>query len=132
MTTLTLPPPDEMYGALLRRDATYDGVFFTGVRTTGIFCKPTCPARKPLREHVEFFRTAVVCGGSATCWSTNTGVTLSRRDLFPHLGPSSSAGALVTQCAVLLRLASALEELRYGEEIEHSSGHGLLGPSRPR
>lgn len=58
MTTLTMPPPDEMYGALLRRDATYDGVFFTGVRTTGIFCKPTCPARKPLRDHVEFFRTS--------------------------------------------------------------------------
>ena len=58
MTTPTLPPPDEMYGALVRRDAGYDGVFFTGVRTTGIFCKPTCPARKPLRDNVEFFSTS--------------------------------------------------------------------------
>ena len=58
MTTCTLPPPDEMYCALVSRDAGYDGVFFTGVRTTGIFCKPTCPARKPLRDNVEFFSTA--------------------------------------------------------------------------
>ncbi len=55
---LELPPAPEMWRAFTARDATYDGVFFTGVRTTGIFCRPTCPARKPLRENVEFFRTA--------------------------------------------------------------------------
>lgn len=36
-------------------DASYDGVFFLGVRTTGIFCRPSCPARKPKPENVEFF-----------------------------------------------------------------------------
>jgi AraC family transcriptional regulator of adaptative response/methylated-DNA-[protein]-cysteine methyltransferase len=36
-------------------DAAYDGVFFTGVRTTGIFCRPSCPARKPKPQNVEFF-----------------------------------------------------------------------------
>ncbi len=55
---LTLPPHDEMVGAYLARDATYDGVFFTAVRTTGIFCRPTCPARKPKPENVEFFASA--------------------------------------------------------------------------
>lgn len=47
-----------MWRAFSDRDPGYDGVFFTGVRTTGIFCRPTCPARKPLRENVEFFPTA--------------------------------------------------------------------------
>lgn len=46
-----------MIAAFLARDATYDGLFFTGVRTTGIFCRPTCSARKPKPENVEFFPT---------------------------------------------------------------------------
>ena len=50
-----LPAPSEMYRALLERDASYEGVFYLGVRTTGIFCRPTCPARKPKLENVEFF-----------------------------------------------------------------------------
>jgi AraC family transcriptional regulator of adaptative response/methylated-DNA-[protein]-cysteine methyltransferase len=57
-TTLSLPPEPEMWSAFLDRDAAYDGIFFTGVRTTGIFCRPTCPARKPRRENVEFYPTA--------------------------------------------------------------------------
>ena len=44
-----------MYRALLRHDPTYEGVFWLGVRTTGIFCRPTCRARTPKRENVEFF-----------------------------------------------------------------------------
>ncbi len=47
-----------MQAALRGRDASYDGVFFAGVRTTGIFCRPTCPAKKPRPENVEFFPTA--------------------------------------------------------------------------
>jgi AraC family transcriptional regulator of adaptative response/methylated-DNA-[protein]-cysteine methyltransferase len=46
---------DRCYAALLGRDAEFDGVFYVGVRTTGIFCRPTCPARKPKRENCEFF-----------------------------------------------------------------------------
>jgi AraC family transcriptional regulator of adaptative response/methylated-DNA-[protein]-cysteine methyltransferase len=39
------------------RDASYDGVFVLAVRTTGVFCRPSCPARKPRPEHVRFFAT---------------------------------------------------------------------------
>jgi AraC family transcriptional regulator of adaptative response/methylated-DNA-[protein]-cysteine methyltransferase len=53
--TQALPPTDEMLAAFLRRDSEYDGLFFTGVRTTGIFCRTTCSARKPKPENVEFF-----------------------------------------------------------------------------
>lgn len=57
-TAPDLPPEAEMWRAFTERDAGYDGVFFTAVRTTGIFCRTTCSARKPLRENIEFFGTA--------------------------------------------------------------------------
>jgi AraC family transcriptional regulator of adaptative response/methylated-DNA-[protein]-cysteine methyltransferase len=44
-----------MYRAMVERDASFDGAFFAGVRTTGIFCRPGCGAKKPRRENVEFF-----------------------------------------------------------------------------
>ena len=46
-----------MYRALLKRDPSFEGIFFVGVRTTGIFCRPTCTAKKPARENVDFFAT---------------------------------------------------------------------------
>lgn len=58
MVTHDLPSHDEMTRAFLHRDATYEGVFFTAVRTTGIFCHPTCPAKKPRPENVQFYATA--------------------------------------------------------------------------
>ena len=47
-----------MERAFLKSDASYDGLFFTAVKTTGIFCRPTCPAKKPLRVNLEFFGSA--------------------------------------------------------------------------
>lgn len=44
-----------MYRALAERDSTYDGVFFAAIRTTGVFCRPTCAARKPRPQNVEFY-----------------------------------------------------------------------------
>jgi AraC family transcriptional regulator of adaptative response/methylated-DNA-[protein]-cysteine methyltransferase len=56
MITL-MPAPDTMYDAFARRDTSFDGIFFMGVRTTGIFCRPGCPARTPSRANVDFYRT---------------------------------------------------------------------------
>ena len=53
-----LPPATAMYQALVNRDTTFEGVFFAGVRTTGIFCRPTCPAKKPKAENVEYFASS--------------------------------------------------------------------------
>lgn len=47
-----------MFEALVKRDSAYEGVFYVAVLSTGIFCRPTCPARKPKRENVEFYRSA--------------------------------------------------------------------------
>ncbi|MFP6582177.1 MAG: DNA-3-methyladenine glycosylase 2 family protein, partial [Candidatus Hydrogenedentota bacterium] len=47
---------DRCYEALKSRDARFDGLFFVGVRTTGIYCRPVCSARRPLRKNVNFYR----------------------------------------------------------------------------
>lgn len=64
MIERTLPSPEEMYRAFVARDTGYDGIFVTGVKTTGIFCRPSCPAKKPLRNNVEFFRSAAEALGA--------------------------------------------------------------------
>lgn len=45
------------YKALLEKNPEYDGVFYVGVKSTGVFCHPTCPARKPKFKNCEFFET---------------------------------------------------------------------------
>jgi len=49
---------DIMYKAIVEKDTSFEGVFFTAVKTTGIFCRPSCTARKPKKENVEFFKTS--------------------------------------------------------------------------
>ena len=52
-----MPPYDEMLAAFIDRDRSYDGAFVAAVRTAGIFCRSSCPARRPHPHHVEFFET---------------------------------------------------------------------------
>ncbi len=58
---LELPDPEQLYAALLARDAAYDGRAFVCVASTGIFCRLTCPAPKPKRENCTFHDTAAAC-----------------------------------------------------------------------
>ena len=53
----TLPDNDSLYIALLGRDPNYDGRVFVGVRSTGVFCRLTCPARKPKQENCTFYES---------------------------------------------------------------------------
>ena len=48
----------EYYQALIEKNSEYEGVFYVGVKSTGVFCRPTCPARKPKFENCEFYETA--------------------------------------------------------------------------
>ncbi len=50
--------PDACYRAFAARDARFDGRVFVGVHTTGIYCRPICPARSPKRENVSFYFSA--------------------------------------------------------------------------
>src|ERR1700683_1072205 len=56
--TLLAPTRDEMVDAFLKSDGSTAALFSTAVRTTAIFCAPSCRARKPLPQNVEFFETA--------------------------------------------------------------------------
>ncbi|SDJ69173.1 DNA-3-methyladenine glycosylase II [Actinopolyspora mzabensis] len=53
-----LVTPQQAYRAVTSRDIRFDGCFVTGVRSTGIYCRPSCPARTPKSGNVEFFATA--------------------------------------------------------------------------
>jgi AraC family transcriptional regulator, regulatory protein of adaptative response / methylated-DNA-[protein]-cysteine methyltransferase len=55
--------------ARLRRDAEFDGLFFTAVKTTGIYCRPVCRVKQPLTRNVSYYPTAVAAerGGYRPC-----------------------------------------------------------------
>lgn len=55
---------DRCYVAVQSRDRRFDGVFYTAVRTTGIYCRPSCPARTPAPRNVSFHRTAAAAQGA--------------------------------------------------------------------
>lgn len=57
-TRLALLDPESCYRAVKSRDRRFDGIFFTAVRTTGIYCRPSCPARTPAFSNVAFHPTA--------------------------------------------------------------------------
>jgi AraC family transcriptional regulator of adaptative response/methylated-DNA-[protein]-cysteine methyltransferase len=57
----SLPDDNTLYQALLTRDAQFEGQAYVGVKTTGIFCRLTCPARKPKPENCAFYPTIGAC-----------------------------------------------------------------------
>jgi len=116
METATLPPRAELVAAFFAGDAAYDGVFVAAVRTTRIFCRPTCRARKPRPEHVEFFATpgAALRAGYRPC----------RR-----CRPTEPAGAPPAWLAALLRDVEAEPERRWRAADLRARG---LDPGRVR
>src|SRR5436190_18156007 len=72
------------------RDSRFDGVFFVGVSTTGIYCRPVCPARTPSRRRCEFFALAAEAerAGYRACFRC-------RPELAPGLAPIDTIPLLV-------------------------------------
>jgi AraC family transcriptional regulator of adaptative response/methylated-DNA-[protein]-cysteine methyltransferase len=87
------PSADDCWQALLARDRGADGQFVYGVSTTGIFCRPSCPSRRPLRRHVRFFADAdtAAAAGFRPC----------RRCRPEGPAPSAHAAAVVTACRTI-------------------------------
>ncbi len=85
---------DARYQALSARDPRFDGVFFVGVRTTGIYCRPICPARTPARSRCEFFATPVLAerAGFRACFRC-------RPELAPGNAPVDAVDVLVAGAA---------------------------------
>src|SRR3954462_9870919 len=57
VTNVSRLDADTAWAAFMRRDRGWDGRVIGAVKTTGIYCKPSCPARRPKREHVTFYAT---------------------------------------------------------------------------
>src|SRR4051812_1086682 len=101
---------ERCYRAVASRDARFDGWFFTAVRTTGIYCRPSCPARTPLARNVSFFSTAAAAqaAGFRAC-----------RRCRPDAAPGSPAWDVRADV-----VARAMRLIRDGE-VERSGVPGL-------
>jgi AraC family transcriptional regulator of adaptative response / DNA-3-methyladenine glycosylase II len=99
-TTLDLDH-DACYRAIAVRDARFDGRLFTGVRTTGIYCRPICPARTPRSENVVFFPTAAAAheAGFRPCLRC-------RPETSPDLGAWRGASNTVSRALALVELGA--------------------------
>jgi AraC family transcriptional regulator of adaptative response/methylated-DNA-[protein]-cysteine methyltransferase len=112
-----IPPrdADRFWQATVARDSRADGSFFLGVRSTGIYCKPSCPARRPLRRNVLFFRTQSDAerGGFRACLRCKP-------------NEDSSASVLVKRAAQILRNSNAedtaLRLSAIAEQLQVSTG----------
>lgn len=69
---------DARWAAVLRRDRSADGHFLLGVMTTGVYCRPFCPSRTPLRKNVNFFHSpeAAQAAGLRPCKRCRPGLAL--------------------------------------------------------
>ena len=92
------------YRAMAVRDARFDGRLFTGVKTTGIYCRPICPARTPRPENVVFFPTAAAAheAGFRPCLRC-------RPETSPDLGAWRGASNTVSRALALVEMG-ALDE----------------------
>jgi len=95
---------DAYYRAIVQRDARFDGRFFTGVKTTGIYCRPICPARTPRSENVRFYPTAAAAqaAGFRPCLRC-------RPETAPDLGAWRGTSNTVSRGLALIELG-ALDE----------------------
>jgi len=111
---------DACYRALLARDARFDGVFFTGVKTTGIYCRPVCTAKTPGRDRCRFFASAALAerAGFRPCLKC-------RPELAPGHAPVDSVRTVARAAAARIE-AGALHGAQEGggglEELAASLG----------
>ncbi len=100
---------DTCYQALVSHDTRFDGVFFVGITSTGIYCRPVCPARTPRRENCRFYPSAAAAeqAGFRPCLRCR-----------PELAPGNAIVDAVSRLA-----ASAASRIEDGALSEHSVEH---------
>ena len=101
------PDPEICHSARMARDKRFDGRFYTAVKTTGIFCRPVCPARPPLERNVEYFATAAeaAAAGYRPCLRCR-----------PDAAPGSPAWGLVS--TTVQRALGLMRREREAQSIE--------------
>lgn len=110
---------DIFYRAMLARDYRFDGKFYVGVKTTGIYCRPICPA-KPKRENVTFFKSALQAerAGYRPCLRC-------RPESAPHSAAWVGTSAVVQRALRLIQQASppTCGETRFAARLGLSARH---------
>jgi len=96
---------DSCYRALCARDSRFDGRFYTGVHTTGIYCRPICPARTPKRENVHFYPSAAAAqeAGFRPCLRC-------RPESAPDFGAWRGGNETVSRALTLIELGALDDE----------------------
>ena len=107
---------DVCYRALLGRDARFDGLFFVGVKTTGIYCRPVCTAKTPGRDRCRFFASAALAeqAGFRPCLRC-------RPELAPGHAPIDCARTIARAAAARIE-AGALSDGGSLEDLAASLG----------
>jgi AraC family transcriptional regulator of adaptative response / DNA-3-methyladenine glycosylase II len=107
---------DVCFRALVARDSRFDGLFFVGVKTTGIYCRPVCPTRTPKHDSCRFFASAALAeqAGFRPCLRC-------RPELAPGHAPVDSVRTLAWAAAARIE-AGALSDGRSLEELAKSLG----------
>lgn len=113
---------DACYRAVFARDARFDGKFFSGVKTTGIYCRPVCPARTPRRENIHFYRSAAEAeaAGFRPCLRC-------RPETAPDMGAWRGTSNTVSRGLALIE-AGALDD----GDVESLAGHLGVGERQLR
>jgi len=97
---------DQLWRAVLERNAGTDGLFVYAVRSTGVYCRPSCPSRRPARDRVEFFPTAGMAeaGGYRPCLRCRPGTVVG--------SSSEAAGRVRRVCEAIARRPDARWDAR--------------------
>ena len=140
----TFPDTERLWTAVMSRDRSFDGRFVYAVRSTGVYCRPTCPSRRPRQEQVRYFPAPQEAQGAGfracrRCLPDRSGtdaelVTLTcnyineyvrANDATPPLGKiSSAAGALPSHLQRAFKRETGLTPLQYarGKRMERFKG----------
>jgi AraC family transcriptional regulator of adaptative response / DNA-3-methyladenine glycosylase II len=105
--------PDVCYRAIQTRDARFDGRLFVAVKTTGIYCRPVCPARTPLRQNVTFHASAASAqeAGYRACLRC-------RPETSPQLGAWNGASNTVSRALALIEAGALDSSSEDGGDVE--------------
>lgn len=103
---------DQCYAALAARDRRFDGVFFVGVTSTGVYCRPVCPARRPRQDRCVFFEHAAAAerDGFRPCLKC-------RPELAPGHTPMDGAGAIAHAVARRVRATPSISPTIVAREL---------------
>ena len=142
LVTVALPGYDDdaLYRAVASRDRRFDGRFVLGVTSTGIYCRPSCPARTPKRENVRYFvlPAAAVAAGFRACRRCRPERVAARPHIADETGLVERALALIGQGVVddvgVAGLAArlAVSERHLHRLLVSSVGTGALGLAQAR